>query len=61
MNSMNRALGLDDFYPFVLSDAAREKMAFIHDTIRAHWTPLPTFGRSMRQRQSVPPASQEPA
>jgi hypothetical protein len=61
MNSMNRALGLDDFYPFVLSDTAREKMAFIHDTVRAQWTPLPTFGRSLRQRQSGPPASQEPA
>ncbi len=60
MNAMNRALGLDDFYPFVLSDVAREKMAFLHDTIRAQWTPLPTFGRSIfgRRRASM---SQKPA
>jgi hypothetical protein len=51
MNSMNRALGLDDFYPFVLSEVAREKMAFIHDTIRAQWTPLPTLGRSVLRRR----------
>ena len=50
MNGMNRALGLDDFYPFTLSPAAREKMAFVHDTIRAQWTLLPTFGRSVRKR-----------
>jgi hypothetical protein len=47
MNSMNRALGLDDFYPFALSPTARQKMAFIHDAVRAQWTPLPTFGRSV--------------
>jgi len=57
MNSMNRALGLDDFYPFVLSEVAREKMAFIHDTIRAQWTPLPTLGRSvLRRRKRTAPA-----
>jgi hypothetical protein len=57
MNGMNRALGLDDFYPFVMSPAAREKMAFVHDTIRAQWTLLPTFGRSIRRRQKRPPAA----
>jgi hypothetical protein len=51
MNSMNRALGLDDFYPFRLSEIAREKMVFIHDTIRAQWTPLPTLGRSVLRRR----------
>ncbi len=61
MNSMNRALGLNDFYPFGLSDAAREKMAFIHDTIRAQWSPLPTFGRSMFWRRSRRSASRQPA
>lgn len=50
MNAMNRALGLNDFYPFVLSDAARAKMAFVHETIRAEWTPMPTLGRSTRRR-----------
>jgi hypothetical protein len=58
MNAMNRALGLDDFYPFVLSEAAREKMVFVHEAVRAQWTPLPTFGRSLfrpRSRAAVPP------
>lgn len=50
MNSLNRALGLDDFYPFVLSPLAREKMAFVHDTIRAQWTVLPNFGRTASSR-----------
>jgi hypothetical protein len=61
MNSMNRALGLEDFYPFVLSDAAREKMAFVHEAIRAQWTPLPTFGRSMIRRRPPALAPQGPA
>jgi hypothetical protein len=51
MNGMNRALGLDDFYPFTLSPTTREKMAFVHDAIRAQWTLLPTFGRSVRKPQ----------
>jgi hypothetical protein len=54
LNSLNRAMGLDDFYPFVLSDAAREKMAFVHDTMRAQWRPLPTFGRSPPQPSLAP-------
>ena len=57
MNGMNRALGLDDFYPCMLSQAAREKMAFIHETVRALWTPLPTFGRSVRRRRPMPAAA----
>jgi hypothetical protein len=58
MNAMNRALGLNDFYPFVLSEEARGKMAFVHETIRAQWTPLPTFGRTnfwRRQKASARP------
>ena len=33
MNSMNRSLGHNDFYPFVVSDAAREKLRFVHDVV----------------------------
>jgi hypothetical protein len=61
MNAMNRALGLDDFYPFVLSDVARQKMAFVHETMRAQWSPLPTFGRSIPARRKRIGAPQEPA
>ena len=34
LNSLNRAMGQPDLYPFVLSDAAIVKLGFIHDTIR---------------------------
>lgn len=30
MNAMNRSLGHHDFYPFVVGEGAREKLAFIH-------------------------------
>ena len=34
VNSLNRSMGLQDFYPFVLTPAIRHKLAFIHDVIR---------------------------
>lgn len=33
LNDMNRSMGLRDAYPFVLSDAITEKLAFVHDTV----------------------------
>lgn len=38
VNSLNRAMGLPDLYPFILLDNVVEKMRFIHDLIR---TPIP--------------------
>ncbi len=35
LNSFNRSMGLPDAYPFVLSAAAKEKLAFVHDLVRA--------------------------
>jgi hypothetical protein len=35
LNNLNRALGLPDGYPFVLSAPAIEKMRFVHDTVEA--------------------------
>jgi hypothetical protein len=35
LNNLNRALGLPDGYPFVLSPPAIEKMRFVHDTVGA--------------------------
>jgi hypothetical protein len=61
MNAMNRALGLDDFYPFALSETARAKMAFVHEIVRAEWTPLPTFGRSIFRRTKPATAPHEQA
>ncbi|MFC0510261.1 zinc-binding metallopeptidase family protein [Asaia spathodeae] len=34
VNSLNRSMGLQDFYPFVLTASIRRKLAFIHDVIR---------------------------
>lgn len=34
VNHVNRSMGLSDLYPFVLSDYARYKLAFVHDWLR---------------------------
>jgi hypothetical protein len=34
MNNLNRSMGLPDFYPFVVSPAAAEKLDFIHQVIK---------------------------
>ncbi len=34
VNHVNRSMGLSDLYPFVLSDFARHKLAFVHDWLR---------------------------
>jgi hypothetical protein len=35
LNNLNRGLGNDDAYPFVLSTRSREKLAMVHETIAA--------------------------
>ena len=35
LNSLSRSLGHRDFYPFVISGAARAKLAFVHRLVRA--------------------------
>lgn len=32
-NSINRCMGLPDLYPFVISETAAEKLAFVHDLV----------------------------
>jgi hypothetical protein len=34
LNNLNRGLGVEDAYPFVLSSAVVEKLRFVHETIR---------------------------
>jgi hypothetical protein len=34
LNNLNRGLGVDDAYPFVLSPRAIEKLRFVHETIK---------------------------
>lgn len=38
MNNINRSIGLGDFYPFVISNEAMEKLAFIHKLVGAQTT-----------------------
>ncbi|MET0258400.1 MAG: putative zinc-binding peptidase [Methylobacterium sp.] len=45
LNSMNRAMGLGDLYPFVLSPAVIDKLGFIHDLVH---------GRAGQVRHSHP-------
>ena len=35
LNNLNRGLGNDDAYPFVLSDTSVEKLRFVHETVLA--------------------------
>ena len=35
LNSLNRAMGLSDLYPFVLSPPAIEKLGFVHEIVHA--------------------------
>jgi hypothetical protein len=39
LNSLNRSMGTNDCYPFVLSDIATQKLRFVHDLIEAAGTP----------------------
>jgi hypothetical protein len=34
VNSLNRAMGQPDLYPFILSTPAIEKLGFVHDLVR---------------------------
>lgn len=34
VNSLNRSMGLADFYPFVLTTGVRAKLRFVHDIVR---------------------------
>jgi hypothetical protein len=46
VNSLNRAMGNQDLYPFVLSPAVIAKLSFVHDVVH-----------SKRALQSAPPPS----
>jgi hypothetical protein len=35
LNHVNRSMGLDDLYPFVLPDTVRDKLAFVHEHLSA--------------------------
>ncbi len=45
MNSINRAIGRPDLYPFILTPAVAEKLGFIHDLVRGAAVKSATPGR----------------
>ena len=42
LNSLNRSMGMNDAYPFVLSQPVRRKLAFIHHAIHDRLDRIPT-------------------
>ncbi len=40
MNHVNRAMGLADAYPFVLTPAIREKLGFVHGWVQGRYSPV---------------------
>jgi hypothetical protein len=60
VNSLNRSMGLADFYPFVLSSPVIAKLQFIHEIVHAGAAQKVSakcglFGRVMRPALSEPP------
>ncbi|MCW8891775.1 MAG: putative zinc-binding metallopeptidase, partial [Deltaproteobacteria bacterium] len=43
LNSLNRSMGLDDAYPFVLTQSVRTKLSFIHHAIHNRLNQLPVL------------------
>lgn len=39
LNELNRGMGLQDLYPFVISEKAVSKLQFIHETLRNQGSP----------------------
>jgi hypothetical protein len=35
LNALNRSMGMDDAYPFAISDTALNKLRFVHETVRS--------------------------
>jgi hypothetical protein len=35
MNGLNRSMGMNDSYPFVITGAVKKKLAFVHETIKS--------------------------
>jgi hypothetical protein len=40
LNALNRSMGLEDAYPFVISPAVQDKLAFVHGIVRTPCTTL---------------------
>ena len=52
LNAVNRSMGRDDLYPFVLSPAVVTKLTWVHQTVRAITQVPPASGGNPGQRAS---------
>ena len=59
LNSLNRAMGLQDIYPFILSPPVVAKLSAIHDIIHGNTLPEKPQAAPLDQRQSQKPAAAE--
>jgi hypothetical protein len=58
VNALNRSMGHADLYPFVVAPAVVQKLAFIHDIVRAAARPAERrgiFGRKRASGTPIPP------
>jgi hypothetical protein len=53
LNSLNRSMGLADAYPFVLTQAVRTKLAFIHHAIHDQLHLFPTINAATKNESSA--------
>ncbi|MGB3223970.1 MAG: putative zinc-binding metallopeptidase [Desulforhopalus sp.] len=53
LNSLNRSMGLDDAYPFVLTQSVRTKLSFIHHTIHDRLNQLPVLVVETKNRARI--------
>jgi hypothetical protein len=53
VNSINRSMGIDDLYPFVISQTVVEKLKFVHEVVKRQGAQVaPSFGQRLRQMVS---------
>jgi len=58
LNSLNRAMGLQDIYPFILSPPVVAKLSAIHDIIHGNTRPEKPQAAPLDQKQSQKPAAE---
>lgn len=59
LNSLNRSMGLNDAYPFVLTDSVRTKLSFIHHAIHDRLERMPPLVKKKKKHKSKPKAKRQ--
>lgn len=60
-NAVNRSMGKEDLYPFVLAPKVIEKLSFVHDLVREVRLDACTPGRCERESMELPHTPAQPA